>query len=200
MAMDATEVSETIANPEGGGDERFRKRAAIFVGVLAALLAITSLAGENAAKEMMSANISASNLWAFYQAKSIRQTSLRLAADELETLLATRPELGAEARQAIERRIKSYKDTAARYESEPPTGEGRKELSARARELEKRRDRAEQQDFSFDVSIGLFQIAIVLASVSILAASRMLLLGSAALAAVACVFALNGFFLILPIG
>ncbi|MEK6709765.1 MAG: DUF4337 family protein, partial [Nitrospinota bacterium] len=94
--MDATEVSETIANPEGGGDERFRKRAAIYVGVLAALLAITSLGGENAAKEMMSANISASNLWAFYQAKTIRQTSLRLAADEMETLLATRPELGAE--------------------------------------------------------------------------------------------------------
>ncbi|MEK6711043.1 MAG: DUF4337 domain-containing protein, partial [Nitrospinota bacterium] len=145
-------------------------------------------------------NISASNLWAFYQAKSIRQTSLRLAADELETLLATRPELGAEARQAIERRIKSYKDTEARYESEPPTGEGRKELSARARELEKRRDRAGQQDFSFDASIGLFQIAIVLASVSILAASRMLIFGSAALAAAACVFALNGFLLILPIG
>ena len=41
MPMDATEVSETISNPEGGGDERFRKRVAIYVGVLAMLLAIT---------------------------------------------------------------------------------------------------------------------------------------------------------------
>ena len=200
MPMDATEVSETISNPDGGGDERFRKRAAIYVGALAMLLAITSLGGENAAKEMMSSNISASNLWAFYQAKNARQTSFRLAADELEALLASRPDLPPEARQSIEKKIQGYKQTASRYESEPSTGEGKRELTVKAREQERRRDRAERQDFNFDISIGLFQIAIVLASVSILSASRLLFYVSAALALIACLLSMNGFFLLAPIG
>ncbi|MBI2177666.1 MAG: DUF4337 domain-containing protein [Candidatus Tectomicrobia bacterium] len=200
MPMDASEVSETISNPEGGGDERFRKAVAIYVGLLAMLLAITSLGGENASKEMMSSNISASNLWAFYQAKNIRQTSFRLAADELEALLASRPDLAPGDRQSIEKRIEGYKQTAARYESEPSTGEGKKELTVKAREQERRRDRAERQDFNFDISIGLFQIAIVLASVSILAASRLLFYVSGALALAACALSLNGFFLLVPLG
>lgn len=200
MPMDASEVSETISNPEGGGDERFRKAVAIYVGFLAMLLAITSLGGENASKEMMSSNISASNLWAFYQAKNIRQTSFRLAADELEALLASRPDLTPGARQSLEKKIEGYKQTAARYESEPSTGEGKKELTIKAREQERRRDRAERQDFNFDISIGLFQIAIVLASVSILAASRLLFYVSGALALAACALSLNGFFLLVPLG
>ncbi|MBI2132395.1 MAG: DUF4337 domain-containing protein [Candidatus Tectomicrobia bacterium] len=200
MPMDASEVSETISNPEGGGDERFRKAVAIYVGLLAMLLAITSLGGENASKEMMSSNISASNLWAFYQAKNIRQTSFRLAADELEALLASRPDLAPGARQSLEKKIEGYKQTAARYESEPSTGEGKKELTVKAREQERRRDRAERQDFNFDISIGLFQIAIVLASVSILAASRLLFYVSGALALAACALSLNGFFLLVPLG
>lgn len=197
MSMDVTEISETISQP---GDENFRKRVAIYVGALAMLLAITSVGGENASKEMMSANISASNYFSFFQAKNIRQTSFRLAADEMEALLASRPDLDASARQAIEKRIQGYKETAARYESEPGTGEGKRELLARAREFERRRDRAERQDFNFDLSIALFQIAIVLASVSILSASRMLFSVSAALSIGACVLSLNGFFLILPLG
>ena len=60
--------------------------------------------------------------------------------------------------------------------------------------------RAERQDFNFDISIGLFQIAIVLASVSILSASRLLFYVSAALALIACLLSMNGFFLLAPIG
>ena len=149
---------------------------------------------------MTSANISASNLWAFYQAKNIRQTSFRLAADELEALLSSRPDLMPETRQPIEKKVQGYKQTAARYESEPATGEGKKELTAKAKEQERRRDRAERQDFNFDISIGFFQIAIVLASVSILAASRLLFYVSGALALIACLLSLNGFFLIVPLG
>lgn len=100
--------------------------------------------------------------------------------------------------------------TAARYESDPDAsdpsnpfkGEGKKELAARARIYEARREHAQKQDPNFDYSQALYQIAIVLGSVSIVAASRRLLLLGLALGVVATLFMLNGFFLFfdLPVG
>jgi len=56
----------------------------MIIAVLAMLLAIASLGGQNATKEMLNATILASDTWAFYQAKNIRQTDMRLAAEQLE--------------------------------------------------------------------------------------------------------------------
>ncbi|HEV7874021.1 MAG TPA: DUF4337 family protein, partial [Enterovirga sp.] len=64
--------------------DRFKQRTAIVIAVFAMLLAITGLGGQNAAKEALSSNIQASNIYSFYQAKSIRQTSFVLAADSFE--------------------------------------------------------------------------------------------------------------------
>ena len=93
--MEATEIAETI---HGGheahsaeGDATFRKFAAIYLGIVAMLLAITSLGGSNATKAMTNANIQASDIYGFYQAKYARQTAYRLVADQLEALLAANP-------------------------------------------------------------------------------------------------------------
>src|SRR5712691_4144632 len=174
MVMDAPEgidAADAIreAAEERARTERFRQRAAVVIGLLAMLLAITGLGGANATKEMLNANIQASDTWSFYQAKNIRQTSNQLAADELKVLLLTQPTLSAEARAQIQRRIDDFQATVARYESEPSTGEGKQELLARAQGFEQRRDRAGQQDPNFDFSQALYQIAIVLGSVSIVA-------------------------------
>jgi len=162
---------------ERGATDRFRTRAAIGIAVLAMLLAMASLGGENATKEMVNANIRASDTWAFFQAKNIRQTSVRLASEELELLL---PSLPPAQQEDAKKRIDAYKATVARYESEPdpkdPTnplkGEGKKELTNIARDWEKRRDHAQAQDPNFDYSTALYQIAIVLGSVAIVASSR----------------------------
>jgi hypothetical protein len=211
--MDAVDAADTIreaAEEQRIADENFRRRAALTIGVLAMLLAIAGLGGENATKEMINANIHASDTWAFYQAKNIRQTSNQLAADELELQLANQPNLTPEARAQIQQRLDRYKATVARYESEPdptdPTnplkGEGKQELSARARDYEARRDRAQQQDPNFDYSQALFQIAIVLGSVSIVAAARPILWLALGLGTVATLLLLNGLLLLveLPIG
>jgi hypothetical protein len=159
------------------------------------LLAITSLGGGNAAEDIMNYNIQASDTWAFYQAKTIRKTSTELAADELENQLLISQNLAPEQRQALEKKVADYRATAARYESEPDKGEGRKELSQKAQELTKQRDRAMQQDPNFDFAEALFQIAIVLASVSILATSRKILYVALVAGALAFVLMLNGYFL-----
>jgi hypothetical protein len=96
----------------------------------------------------------------------------------------------------------------ARYESEPHAsgdilkGEGKKELTAKARYHEEKRDHALKQDPNFDYSTALLQIAIVLGSVAILATSLPVLVLSIGTGAVGTVLMLNGFFLLfeLPLG
>lgn len=203
--MDPVEAADRLqetAEETRAADERFRRRTGLAIGILAMLLAITSLGGDNATKETTNSNIQASDTWAFYQAKNIRQTDVQLAADQLEVQLAAQPGLSPEARAEIQQRLDRYRAMVARYESEPETGEGKRELQARAQAFEGRRDRAQRQDPNFDYSQALFQIAIVLGSVSILTAARPLLWLSLGLGTVATLLMLNGFFLFadLPIG
>lgn len=208
--MDASEAADHILelNEEGATreeEERFRTRTALLIAVMAMLLAIASLGGGNAAEDMMLNNIHSSDTWAFYQAKNIRQTNYRLAADNLEAdLIARGDSLSPEARQELETRIAKYKETVARYEDEPDAeepnnplkGEGKKQLTARAKDFEQQRERAMRQDPNFDYSEAFFQIAIVLASVAIISSKRVILYTSLAMGALAVVLMLNGFLLL----
>jgi hypothetical protein len=200
------EAAEQIAEAREGADERFKNRAALIIAFMAMLLAITSLGGGNAAEDVANNNIQASDTWAFYQAKSIRQTSLRVAADTLEAELRANPNMTPEARAFIEQKLDEYRKTVERYEDEPDRedpgnplkGEGRRQLTARAKDFELKREQASRQDPNFDFAEALFQIAIVLASVSILATSRLVLRLSVIVGAAAALLMLNGYFLLLP--
>lgn len=179
-------------------EDTFRMRAAILIAVLAMLLAVTGLGGSNAAKEAMNNNVLASNFYAFYQAKNMRQTSYALAADALELSLAN-PALSAEARTEIQKKIEGYRKTVARYESEPDTQEGKKELLVRAKSYEEKRDHALRQDPYFDYAEVLLQIAIVLVSVAIVSGFVWFAFGGAILGAAGTLLMLNGFFLLVAI-
>jgi hypothetical protein len=198
--VEATEIAETI---HGGheahsaeGDATFRRFAAIYLGVIAMLLAITSLGGSNATKVMLGANIQASDTYGFYQSRNIRQTIYQITAEELEAQLLVQPDMPEAAKAKIEAAIKRYQARVERYESDPSTGEGKKELLAKAKEWEAKRDHAAERDPNFDFAAALFQIAIVIGSVSIVAASRSLIKLSGGLAVVASLLMINGFFLI----
>lgn len=200
------EAAEQIAEARESADEKFKNRAALIIAFMATLLAITSLGGGNAAEDVANNNIHASDTWAFYQAKSIRQTSMKIAADGLEADLRANPNMPADARDFVEKKIEEYRSTAARYEDEPDEGdpgnplkgEGRKQLTARAKDFESQRELAAKRDPNFDFSEALFQIAIVLASVAILAGSRLVLRLSLVVGVAATLLMLNGYFLLLP--
>jgi predicted secreted protein len=182
-----------------GRDARFRRMAAVYLGVVAMLLAISSLGGGKATKEMLNANIHASDAYAFAQAKYLRETAYELAADQLEAEIAAQPALPDAAKASMTASINKYRAAAARYANDPAGGEGRQQLLERAKVWEAVRDRAERQDPNFEFAAALFQIAIVLGSVSIVAMSRALLGFSAILAAVALLLTVNGYFLIVTI-
>lgn len=171
---------------------------AIYIAVLAVLIAITSVGADNSTKDMMRSSIEAADTYSFYQAKTIRQTTLRSLADDFEIRLAD-PALSEPVRQKIQEKLTAYRATVERYESEPATGEGRKELIAKARGLEATRDLALKRDPYFDSAGALLQIAVVLASVSLILGGPLLLWASVGLGLVGTLLMLNGFLLVVEI-
>ena len=193
--MEAHEASELIED-EAGDNNRQKNRSALTISIFAMVLAITSLGGSNAGKEITQENILAANSYAFYQAKSIRQTTLKVAVADMELQLMREPAMPVAAKEATLKKIEDYKKTVERYESEPETREGKKELLARAKEHEELRDLAMRKDPWFDYAEGALQIAIVLLSVSILASMPVLYFTGLALGLLGALCSANGFFLL----
>lgn len=162
--QDVTEESTT--------GSRVNKRIALLIAILALMLAFAEIGGKNAEQDALARNIEASNLWAFFQAKTIRGTTLRTAAEAMEVELAGTTEPAT--RERLQKRIDGWKATIARYDTEPETQEGRKELIARAKAAEARRDISSARDDKYDIVSGLLQIAIVIASAAIITGVTML--------------------------
>lgn len=170
--------------------EHGNKRIAIFVSVIALFLAIAETLAKGAQTNQISYNVEASNLWSFYQAKTIRQTTLSTAAEQMEIDVALARDPAVKER--LEKRVAGWRDTVARYQSEPKAGphgenrgEGRNELMSRALEAEKKRDTYADKYHLFEIASALFQVALVLTSVYLLTEAAMLLWGSGLLCAVA---------------
>ena len=170
------------------------KGIALLISVLALFLALSETLGKSAQTEGISFNVEASNLWAFYQAKTIRQTSLVVAAEALAVNLPTITDPAV--KQATTKQIEAWKATAARYESEPkPTGgEGRRELSARAIKAQEERDLALAKYHHFEYASAAFQIGIVLASATIITGLMALAFGAGGLGVVGLIVMCFGLF------
>lgn len=126
--------------------------------------------------------LQASNTYGFYQSKSIKQT---LAEGQLE-----------EAKKGTDKaRIEKLEAKIARYESEPATGEGKRELLAKARALEDARDEARAHGPWLTFSGMLFQLAIVLLSASILAVNNRMYRASLGVGALGLVLMAQGYWL-----
>jgi hypothetical protein len=175
-----------------GHDSGENKKVALLISVLALVLSFSETLGKSAQTVGLNQNVEASNLWSFFQAKTIRMTVLRTAAEEAELDLhqAGLPK----TREIIEQRIATWRKTAERYDTEPETGEGRKELAARAKEAEKIRDRALAAYHHYEFASASIQIAIVLASAAIITSMAALIWIAAGLGVVGAIFCGIGFF------
>jgi hypothetical protein len=174
-------------------EKTFTRRVALVTAVFAVALAITSLGGSNAMKEMLLAQQQSSDQWAFYQAKVIREHLYRSQKMRLELDLLAGDSLKPEARQQMEEMLKKLSDEEERYRIE------KKDIEQAAKKLEHERDINRAKDPYFDYAEVLLQIAIVMASISIIASSpRMFFfaLGTAILGVLLCI---NGFTLLVSI-
>ena len=167
------------------------KRIALLIAILALFLAIFETGAKSAQTEAISQNVEATNLWAFYQARTVRQTTVRTAADaaELQKAATTDPAV----RAAIEAQQKAWRDQADGWESRS-AGDGRKELTERARVTEESRARFMAQYHFYEYAAALLQVAIVIASASIITSIAPLALLSILLAVGGVALGSVGFF------
>ena len=174
--------------------KKFTKRVALATAIFAVVLAIASLGGNKAMKEMLLAQQQASDQWAFYQAKVIREHLYRSQKLRLEIDLIERGSvMKSEVKERVEGMLKKLTDEEARYNAE------KKEIEKEAKKLEHERDVNRGKDPYFEYGEVLLQIAIVMASISILSGSRPVLYFALVGAVLGALFSLNGFFLIFRI-
>ncbi len=172
----------------------FTKRIALTTAIFAVLLAITSLGGNNAMKEMLLSQQQASDQWAFYQGKALREhlyktNRLRIEVDLLERGAGMKPE----AKKRYETMLKDMRAEEMRY------GEEKKKIEEEAKHLEAERDKNLSKDPYFDYAEVLLQISIVMASISILAVSRQIFYFAIVSASLGTILMLNGYLLILKL-
>ena len=173
-----------MSGAHGHVDHGGNKGVALLISVLALVLAFSETLGKSAQTAALASNIEASNLWAFFQAKTVRQTTLRTAAEQTEVLASS---------ESAKKQVETWKKTVQRYQNEPDTGEGRDQLVARAKEAEKKRDRSMAAYHHYEVASAAVQIAIVLASASIITAMPAFVWAAGALGVIGVVFCAIGF-------
>jgi|SRR5947207_1014543 len=142
------------------------KKIALLISVLTLFVALSETFGKASQTSALSYNVEATDLWAFQQAKTLRAATLRTAADALQLDLVATGDPAAKA--AMQKRIDSWQKDAARYESEPSSNEGSRELTARAEEAEHKRDTALASYHHYEIASGALSIGIVLASASVI--------------------------------
>jgi len=168
----------------------------VYIGVLAVLLAVCSMGGDNATKEATLKNIEASNIWSFFQAKNVRRQVIRSHIEDLEVLLATSTGLSSEQLGMLEKKIAGHKAYEAKLTSDKQSNEGLDELFGKGKAVEADRDLAMARDPYFDYGQALLQIAIVLASIAIISGGNALLGLSVVLGGAGALLTLNGFLLL----
>lgn len=172
----------------------FTRRVALVTAVYAVFLAITSLGGSNAMKEMLLAQQQSSDQWSFYQAKVIREHLYRSQKIKLEMELLERgTSMKPEAKKGFENLIQKLGEEEGRYNRE------KKGIEKEAKSLEKARDLNRDKDPYFDYAEVLLQISIILASIAILSTSGPVFLFSLISALLGCFLSFNGFFLLFRI-
>jgi hypothetical protein len=155
------EVAHEATHEAAHSGNRNAKLIGLLISVLALFLAVSEMLGKSAQTHALGLNIEASDTWNFFQAKTIRQTVLRTNLEGLKLQAdVSKPE--------VAKQIAAWQTNIDRWESEPSTNEGRKELIKKAKEIEAHRDDYLLQYHAYEFASLLMQLAIVLSSVTLL--------------------------------
>jgi len=167
-------------------EAQIKDRAGWVITVIALLLAITTYVANGFSSKILTNTIKANDTWNFYQAKSIKGTLAEMARDDAQA-------------KGDKEKVSRLQAKIDRYESDPATGEGKKELMAKARGLEADRAVAKLRSPWYTFAGSLFQIAIVLLSASILAVNNRLYTASLYVGGVAMILMSQAVWLWLPL-
>lgn len=171
MSETIHEVAEEAQHHAEHSSNKASKVLGLMISILALFLAISEMLGKSAQTQGLILNIQVSDTWNFFQAKTIRQTVVRTA---IENAKIEQPA----NKEATDKQLSAWQATVDRWESEPSTNEGRKELTAKAKGLEHDRDEYLSRYHAYEISSLFLQLGIVLASVSLLSGLVIFAFGS----------------------
>jgi hypothetical protein len=152
---------ETTMSGGHGAVDASNKKVALLISILALFLALGETLGKSAQTDALGANVEAANQWAYFQARTIRATVLKTASEEVALEPGAPPE-------AVKKQVEEWAKTMARWESDPASGDGRKELAAKAKAAEAKRDLSLARYHHYELGSAAFQIGIVLASAQVI--------------------------------
>lgn len=183
--------------PHGAAHDKARtqsqnRKIALLISILALFLAISETLGKSAQTTGIELNIKASDTWNFFQAKTVRQTTLRTAAEAMAIEVNARPEDAF--KKAMAEQVEKWNATVKRYDSDPKEQDGRKELRAKAEQYEHQRDVAMARYHNYEFGSAAYQIGIVLASAAVITSAMALAYGAAAVGIIGLVFTGLGLF------
>ena len=169
--------------PAGSRSERearIKDKAGMVINVFALLLAINSWYGGKLSSTVLNNTIKANDTYAFYQAKSIKQSLAEQNLYEAQ-------------HNGDKKRAEEMAAKIDRYENEPK--EGKKALLIKAKALETERDDAKTRSPWIGYASTAYQLAIVVLSASILAVNMMLFWSSFVVAGLGLLLSFNGLYL-----
>jgi hypothetical protein len=168
------------------------KGIALLIAILALILAFSETLGKSAQTTAITLNVQSSDTWAFYQARNIRATAVGAAKETAEIDLATTTDPNRKA--LLTKKIEDWDKRIKKWESDPEKKEGMKELMAKARDIEKKRDHALEQYHNYEIASAIVQIGIVMASAAIISSILALAWISAGLGGIGLIFVFCGLY------
>jgi hypothetical protein len=174
------ELQELKEHAEEGGHDPTLAPITVTMAILAVLVAAVSLLGHRAHTEVLLFQTKASDQWAYYQAKSIRQHSYEVFLDELSVFGAKDPVQAGRVQEKYSKELERYRDE-------------QKEIQAEARKSEEERDSESRRANRFDLGEGLLEASLVITSITLLTRKKFfwglgMLLGAIGLAIAATEF------------
>lgn len=153
------EQKATHTEPPKSTTQKIEANLSTWIAITTVLLAVfATLASFKAAgygNKMVLAQSMASDQWAYYQAKSIKETAYTTSYDLLVLAAAENP-----ANQEAAHKVTEYKSVMERYKQE------KAEIEAKAKNLEAERDNAQGLNSMFGQALIFLQVGILLTSLA----------------------------------
>ena len=175
-----------MAESRSEREAHIKDRAGWVITVIAALLAVTTYIANGISSQVLTNTMQLNDTWSFYQAKSIKQTIAENARDDA-------------AARRDPKKVQELTAKIDRYETDPVSGEGKRELTARARALEAERDEARKHGPWLTFAGSALQLSIVLLSASILAVSMGMFYSSIVVGLIGAILMGQGIWLWVPL-
>lgn len=174
LIEEAIEEVEQADRADRAEEKRFRDRVSLLVGAFAVLLAIIHVEAASGARESILKTVTASDTYAYMEAKIIRESVLKTAAQE-STDPATRADMLKQA---------------AHLRNPDKAGHGIVQLQRQAHDLRADGQVAARKGEWYELGETAMQVAIVLLSIALVARSWAIVAGAVSLGAVGVAIAL----------